>query len=333
MPDLHRVASALVEPGRGILAADESIKTMSSRLSAEGIEPTKTNRRDYRELLLTAPGLTETISGIILSEETFDDSLVDGQPFPEACRARGVLAGVKVDAGTTELPRADGATVTEGLDKLGARLADFAARGAQFAKWRAVIDVDCASSCALEVNAHALARYAVLCQDNGVVPIVEPEVLCTGSHDLGRCAEVTEATLTAVFDQLFRQRVEMSGMVLKPNMVTPGLDAEPAPAETVAEATVAVLRATVPDEVPGVAFLSGGHSNEVACDYLAAINGHADSVPWSLSYSFGRALVSDALHAWQGNPDRVEEAQRILLAKCRRASQAGRGELAYAARS
>lgn len=324
MADLHSVASQLVESGRGILAADESVKTMSTRLTAEGIEVSKQARRDYRELLLTAPGLAETISGIILSDETFNDSLADGQPFPQACRDRGLLPGIKVDTGTSPLPKGNGATITEGLDGLGGRLADYAAKGASFAKWRAVIDVQNTSEYARDANAHALARYAALCQDNGIVPVVEPEVMCDGAHDLDACAEVTAATLVAVFDQLDRQRVDPSGMVLKPNMVTPGLKAEQVPAETVASATIQVLSSSVSTDVPGITFLSGGHSNETACDYLGAINDHAGSAPWSLSYSFGRALVSDALHTWHGDPGQTEAAQAALLANCRRASAAGR---------
>lgn len=338
MPDLTSVASRLVGSGRGILAADESIKTMSGRLSAEGIEPSKQSRRDYRELLLTAPGLSDTVSGVILCDETFADSLAAGQPFPEACHERGVLPGVKVDTGTFPLPRGDGATVTEGLDGLGGRLAGYATHGAAFAKWRAAIDVRTASAYSLEANANALARYAALCQDNGIVPIVEPEVLCDGTHDLATCAKITERALAVVFEQLDLHRVELSGIVLKPNMVTPGLDGEPVAPEVVADATLGVLHSVVPDAVPGIAFLSGGHSNQVACGYLAAINElagsqDADDAPWSLTYSFGRALVSDALRTWKGAPDRVDAAQAVLLENSRRASGASRRRQTYAGAS
>ncbi len=322
MSQLNDVATQMVTGGRGILAADESIKTMSSRLEAEGIEATATSRRDYRELLLTAPGLSAMVSGIILSDETFGQTLADGRPFPEACRERGVLPGVKVDTGTSPLPRGEGALVTEGLDGLGARLASYAERGAAFAKWRAVIDVTSTSPYALEANAHALARYAALCQEHGIVPIVEPEVLCSGPHDLGTSAEVTAAALDEVFDQLERQRVDLAGIVLKPNMVTAGLDGPPTTSETVAATTMNVLGQHVPDGVPGIAFLSGGHSNEQACTYLGAINELAGSAPWSLTFSFGRALVSDALRTWKGRPENVEAAQQALLDNCRRASQA-----------
>jgi len=324
MPALDQVASALVRAGHGILAADESVKTMSARLTTEGIEASRTNRRDYRELLLTAPGLSDTVSGIILSDETFGDALADGQPFPQACRDRGVLPGVKVDTGTSPLPKGDGATITEGLDGLGGRLCDYASRGAAFAKWRAVIDVGNADEYSLEANAHALARYAALCQDNGIVPIVEPEVLCSGRHGLQECAETTGRTLSTFFDHLDRHRVDLDGIVLKPNMVTPGLDGEPVSVEEVAAATIGVLGPVVPAAVPGIAFLSGGHSNRVACSYLEAINRSAGSVSWSLTYSFGRALVSDALRAWKGIDGQIEAAQTLLLENSRRASEASR---------
>ncbi len=329
MADLHRVATQLVEPGRGILAADESVKTMSARLAAEGIEASKTIRRDYRELLLTAPGLAETVTGIILCDETFNDSLAAGQPFPQASTDRDVLPGIKVDTGTSPLPDGNGATITGGLDGLGARLAEYADRGAAFAKWRAVIDVGTANDHSIGVNADALARYAALCQQHGIVPIVEPEVLCEGPHDLRTCADVTEATLLAVFDHLGRQQVDLTGIVLKPNMVTPGLDMEQASPETAASATLDVLTSAVPGSVPGIAFLSGGHSTEAACANLTAINAIAGSAPWSLTYSFGRALVSDALRTWHGDPDRVEAAQAALLANCRRASDASRRRPTY----
>lgn len=322
MSELNHVATTMVDAGRGILAADESVRTMSARLEAEGIDATATNRRDYRELLLTAPGLSERVSGIILSDETFHQTLADGQPFAEACRERGVLPGVKVDTGVSPLPKGDGATVTEGLDGLGARLEAYAANGAAFAKWRAVVDVTNTSPYSVEANAHALARYAALCQEHGIVPIVEPEVLCNGPHDIGASAEATVAALSTVFDHLERNRVDLTGIVLKPNMVTPGLDGPPATPETVAATTLGVLGRNVPADVPGIAFLSGGHSNEQACTYLGAINELAADAPWALTYSFGRALVSDALRTWKGEAGNVTAAQQALLDNCRRASQA-----------
>lgn len=322
MHELHTVATYLVGSGRGILAADESVRTMSSRLNAEGIAASPTVRRDYRELLLTAPDLSASITGIILCDETFNDSLADGTPFPQACRARGILPGVKVDTGTTPLPRGGGATVTEGLDGLGTRLAAYAAAGAAFAKWRAAIDIATASDLVLEANAHALARYAALCQEHGIVPIVEPEVLCGGSHAIGDCADATSRALIALFDQLDRQGVDLAGIVLKPNMVTPGLDAPAASPAEVAAATNAVLRATVPDDVPGIAFLSGGHAPSNAFDYLLASNAVAPTPPWHLTFSFGRALVNDALHAWKGQNANLGVAQDALLRNCANAAAA-----------
>jgi fructose-bisphosphate aldolase, class I len=328
--DLTAVAGALVCDERGILAADESIATMSARLSAEKVTPTEDNRRDYRELLLTASGLEDTVSGIILCDETFRQQLSTGETFPVAARRLGILPGIKVDTGTQVFEGASTATVTTGLDGLADRLAEYAGLGAAFAKWRAVIDVADPDGQALAANAEALAAYAGLCQQHGIVPIVEPEVLCSGTHDLSACADVTRMALAAVFDRLQDQAVDLAGIVLKPNMVTPGLDNEdaPAPPVVVAEATLAVLRDTVPTEVPGIAFLSGGHTNQAACQNLAAINQEAGDAPWQLTYSFGRALVSDALHAWAGAPGFVDAAQTRLLNNCRRASAATRRPVA-----
>jgi len=328
--DLTVVAHALVSDERGILAADESVATMSARLTAERITPSESNRRDYRELLLTAPGLDETVSGIILCDETFRQDLSSGETFPVAARRLGILPGIKVDAGTQPFDGASTATVTTGLDGLADRLAEYAALGAAFAKWRAVIDVADPDQGALTANAEALAEYAALCQQHGIVPIVEPEVLCSGSHDLSTCADVTMMALTLVFDRLQDRGVDLSGIVLKPNMVTPGLESAdaPAPPLVIAEATLAVLAETVPSEVPGIAFLSGGHTNQAACQNLGAINQDAGDAPWQLTYSFGRALVSDALHAWAGAPGFVAVAQTRLLNNCRRASAATRRPVA-----
>ena len=322
MSVLETTAAQMVEPGRGILAADESIGTMSTRLEAEGIAPSATSRRDYRATLLTAPGLSDVISGIILNDETYFDSLTDGTSFPQACSDVGVLPGVKVDTGTTPLAKGGGATVTEGLDKLGTRLADYSASGATFAKWRAVIDIGTATDYSLEVNAHALARYAALCQEHGIVPIVEPEVMCTGSHDMATCAEMTSRVLDTVFAHLERQHVDPTGMVLKPNMVTPGLDGPSATADEIASATLDVLTKVVPPQVPGVAFLSGGHPTSTVCAALAAMNASGAEHAWELTFSFGRALVSDALHAWGGSADNVAAAQEALLENCRLAANA-----------
>lgn len=316
-------AQQLTSDGRGILAADESITTMSKRLAAAQITATATSRRDYREVLLTATGLSDSVSGVILSDETFDQSLADGRPFPYAAYEAGVLPGVKVDTGTTPLPWQGGALVAEGLDGLDARMASYAQRGAAFAKWRAVFDVKTINEYVTVANAHALARYAALCQRHGVVPIVEPEVLCHGDHDIAASAAATHRALDAVFAELARADVELSGIVLKPNFVTPGLDATPATPSDVAATTFDVLRSNVPAEVPGIAFLSGGHPTTDACAFLRTLSAF-DRLPWHVTFSFGRALVSDALHAWAGDAANTDDAQRRLLDNCGQAALATR---------
>ncbi|MEU4649776.1 class I fructose-bisphosphate aldolase [Nocardia fluminea] len=318
---LADVAQQLTSGGRGILAADESIKTMSARLEQEGVPASATTRRDYRELLLTADGLSASISGIILCDETFGQDLADGRPFPVAARELGILPGIKVDTGTTALPGHGGALITEGLDGLGARLASYADRGAAFAKWRAVFDVHTVTPYSAGANGHALARYAALCQQHGIVPIVEPEVLCTGAHDLAASVQATRLALSALFTELVDAAVDLTGIVLKPNFVTPGLDAAALPPADVAAATFAVLRELVPAEVAGIAFLSGGHPTSRVCAFLselAAIDGR----PWPVTFSFGRALVSAALHTWGGTTSEVPAAHRVLLQNCRDASAA-----------
>ena len=325
MPALRDIAGSMVAPGKGVLAADESIATMSKRLVAAGVPASETARRDYREVLLTTPGLGEWVSGIIFCDETLRQSLADGPSFAEAARDRDIHVGIKVDAGVTALPFADGAVVTEGLDGLRGRLAEYREIGATFAKWRAVLAPDRFSPRAAMANAHALARYAALCQEVGLVPIVEPEVLMDGTHDIGRCEAVTSEMLGTVFEQIELMGADPAGMVLKPNMVVDatgsGTQADP---EEVALRTLRALRAAVPAAVPGIAFLSGGQSNERACANLAAINAAAGDggAPWRLTYSFGRALVSDALHAWRGDPGNVAEAQAALAANRARASAA-----------
>lgn len=320
---LAETAHQLTAGGRGILAADESIKTMSARLEAAGVEATETNRRDYRELMLTAPGLSDTVSGIILSDETFGQSLSDGRPFPVAARELGILPGIKVDTGTVPLPDGSGALVTQGLDGLDERLASYAARGAAFAKWRAVIDVTTMTEESARANARALAAYAAACQRHGIVPIVEPEVLATGDHELTACATATRTMLTAVFEELEHAGVDLSGVVLKPNFVTPGLESRQASPRVVASVTWDVLRKTVPAEVTGIAFLSGGHPTDGVCRYLAELN-NIPGVPWELTFSFGRALVNDALATWHGSPGNVGAAQQALLRNCEQAAAATR---------
>ncbi|MFN2496551.1 MAG: class I fructose-bisphosphate aldolase [Pseudonocardiaceae bacterium] len=310
---LHETARTMVSRPRGILAADESIRTMSSRLEKAGVPATAENRRAYRQMLLTTPELSSGISGVILSDETFNQSLDDGRSFPEAVSALGILPGIKVDTGAKPLAFSPGETVTEGLDGLRERLAEYAANGARFAKWRAVINIGdgLPTLRALRANAHALARYAALCQEAGVVPIVEPEVLMDGDHTIARCAEVTMATLEQVFAELDEAGVDVAGMVLKPNMVVSGnKSGEQVGPEQVAEQTVAVLRAVLPEALAGGAFLSGGQSPEEATANLAAMQAH--TTPWPLTFSFGRALVDPALKAWHGDPALVAEGQQAL---------------------
>ncbi len=320
---LAAIAAQMTHGGRGILAADESIKTMSLRLEEAGVPASETARRDYRELLLTAPGLSEPVSGIILADETFGQQLSDGRAVPDAAHELGILPGIKVDTGTSPLPGQGGALITEGLDGLGARLASYAERGAAFAKWRAVFDVNTADEYSAQANGAALARYAALCQEHGIVPIVEPEVLCTGDHDLAASDKTTRLALAALFDALGAAGVDLAGIVLKPNFITPGLGAAPASAADVAAATFSALSDNVPAAVPGIAFLSGGHTTDDACAFLGALNA-IEGRPWPVTFSFGRALVSDALNTWHGETQKVTAAQDRLLANCNQAAAAAR---------
>jgi len=331
MSQIRQIAAEMVAPGKGVLAADESIGTMDKRLEKAGVEPTEENRRAYRELLAGTPGLSEGASGIILSDETMRQSFADGTPFPDATRAVGVLPGIKVDTGAKPFPGLPGETITEGLDNLPARMAEYAEMGAAFAKWRAVItissgpDGELPTDAAIRANAHALARYAAACQEAGVVPIVEPEVLMDGSHSLERCAEVTAAVHAAVFRELADLNVDPAGMILKPNMVIEGTEygRESTP-EQVAAATVEVLKRNLPDDLAGVAFLSGGQSPERATANLAAMQAH--ETPWPLTFSFGRALVDPALKAWHGESSLVGAGQDALSERVRANAAAVRGE-------
>ncbi len=326
MTTLEESAQDLVRPGTGILAADESIATMSKRLAAAGVPPTAEARRDYRELLLTTPGLSTWISGMILCDETLRQSLADGRPFPAAAAERGIRLGIKVDTGTSPLPFAKGRVVTEGLDGLRQRLHEYRELGATFAKWRAPIDPNGLRNRTVLANAHALARYAALCQEAGLVPIVEPEVLMGGAHGIDLCQAVTIYALSNVFKQLALMGVDLRAMVLKPNMVLPGVDHEErCTPDEIAQRTIYVLRTEVPPSVPGIAFLSGGQTNEGACANLAAIRAQAalrDDVAWHVTFSFGRALVDDALRTWQGDPAAVTAAHSVLAANCARAGAA-----------
>ena len=313
---LHGTARTMVSRPRGILAADESVGTMSSRLEKVGVPATAENRRDYREMLVTAPDLHEGISGVILSDETFNQKLSDGNAFPLALHALNILPGIKVDTGAKDLALSPGEKITEGLDGLRERLRDYVSRGARFAKWRAVITIGekTPTRNALRANAHALARYAALCQESVLVPIVEPEVLMDGDHTIERCAEVTRAALEYLLAELDQAGVDLAGTVLKPNMVVPGTTSgQQASPEEVAEATVTTLRAVLPETLAGVAFLSGGQSPEVATTNLAAMQKH--ETPWPLTFSFGRALVDPALKAWHGDPALISAGQQALISR------------------
>jgi fructose-bisphosphate aldolase class I len=310
--ELHATATALVAEGKGILAADESDGTIKKRFDSIGIESTEENRRAYRDLLFTTPGVEEYISGVILFDETIRQNAHDGTPFPELLASKGVIPGIKVDRGAKQLAHADGETITEGLDGLRQRLEEYRGLGARFAKWRATYSITdtLPSDYCIWTNAHALARYAALCQETGLVPIVEPEVLQDGTHNIERSYHVTCRVLDAVYTELFDQRVDIFGMLLKPNMVLSGYDAsDRADAEEVADWTLKCLYKHVPAAVPGIVFLSGGQSDEDATAHLNAMNATGPH-PWQLSFSYGRALQAPALKAWVGKPENVETAQR-----------------------
>jgi fructose-bisphosphate aldolase class I len=312
---MARTAQALVAPGKGILAADESTPTMAKRLAGIGVESTEPRRLAYREILFTAPRIGEFVSGVILFDETIRQRASDGRTFVEVLQSQGVIPGIKVDRGTSPLAGFPGELATDGLDGLRGRLAEYAGMGARFAKWRAVICIGDGrpSATCLETHAHALACYAALSQEAGLVPIVEPEVLMDGAHDVQRCAEVTASTLRCVYDHLARHRVVLEASLLKPNMVLPGKDC-PAQADRdeIADATIAVLRQTVPAAVPGIVFLSGGQSDQEATARLDAINRRAPQ-PWQLSFSFGRALQAPVLTAWAGDHANRDTAHTALL--------------------
>ena len=314
--ELAATAAAMVAPGKGILAIDESSGTIKKRFDLIGVESTVESRRAYRDLLITADGLSQFISGMILYDETIKQATTAGTPFPAAMKKTGILTGIKVDTGAKALAGGAGEQVTEGLDGLRERLAEYKKLGATFAKWRAVITIgkDIPSDYCIAANVHALARYAALCQEAGIVPIVEPEVLMDGDHTLERCFEVTENTQLALFRELHRQRVRFEHLVLKPSMVISGKDcAQQAGVQQVADATVQCLRRTVPAAVPGIVFLSGGQSDELATAHLNAMNAQAATLPWPLSFSYGRALQAPALKAWQGQAGNVPAAQKALF--------------------
>ena len=325
---LNDIAIRMTAPGKGILAADESTRTIGKRFDGIGLENTEENRRNWREMLFrTTPAMTDHVSGVILFDETLRQKAADGTPLVKLIEDAGAVPGIKVDAGAKALAGAEGETITEGLDGLRERLAEYYELGARFAKWRAVIDVkgeDIPSQYAVDVNVHALARYAALCQEANIVPIVEPEVLMDGDHSIERCYEVTEFTLKRLYAELFDQGVILEGTVLKPNMIVPGKKcADQASREEVAEMTVQCLLNTVPAAVPGIAFLSGGQSDEDATAHLNIMNEGFD-LPWPLTFSYGRALQAAPLKAWGGS--NVEAGQKAFNHRARMNGLAALGE-------
>ena len=329
LAELNKVAQAMVAPGKGILAADESSGTIKRRFDAIGVESTEENRRDYRELLFrSTEAMSNYISGVILYDETIWQKAKDGTPLVKLLEQAGVIPGIKVDEGTKPLPNCPGEVITLGLDKLADRLPKYYDQGARFAKWRAVVDIgaDIPSWTSIHANAHALARYAALCQEAQIVPIVEPEVLMDGGHDIDRCYQVTEWVLKEVFQELYYSRVPLEGIVLKPNMVVPGKKSgQKASVEEVAEKTVRLLKNCVPSSVPGIAFLSGGQSDEEATAHLDAMN-RIGGLPWKLTFSYGRALQAAPQKAWAGKGGNVASAQRAFAHRAKMNGLAALGQ-------
>ncbi len=326
--ELHDTISHIVQAGKGILAADESLPTIGKRFNPIGIESSEENRRAYRALLFSAPDIEQYISGVIEFEETLSQHSDDGTALPEVLAQRSIVSGIKVDKGTGALPGTNGDLITFGLDGLADRLARYKEQGARFAKWREVYPVGKHNPTRLgrHANAEMLARYAAICQAQGIVPIVEPEVLMDGNHDIDRCAEVTEQVLHSVFHALHLHRVSLEHMILKPNMVLPGKDCRRAEPAEIAAATIRVFRRTVPAAVPSINFLSGGQSPEEATANLNAINADYPDQPWLLSFSYGRALQQPVLQTWQGKAENVAAAQQALLKRARLNGAAQRGE-------
>jgi fructose-bisphosphate aldolase class I len=327
--ELQSTISSIIKPGKGILAADESMPTITKRFQALGIESTDETRRAYRTLLFTTRGAEEFLSGVILFEETLDQKADDGTPLPEVLVRHGIMPGIKVDKGTVPLPGAPGDLITQGLDGLGERLKNYKAKGARFAKWREVYGITDVNPTPLGVaaNAEVLARYAAICQEHGIVPIVEPEVLIDGDHTIERCYDVCEAVLHAVFNALFRHRVLLEGMVLKPSMVIPGKEhPTKASPEQVATATLRVLKRTVPAAVPTINFLSGGQKPEEATANLNAMNVMYPNAPWVLSFSYARALQDPAMRAWAGRRENVAVAQAAFYRRVKMNSLARYGK-------
>jgi fructose-bisphosphate aldolase, class I len=328
-PELQETIRQIVRPGRGILAADESAPTIEKRFKAVGVVSTEENRRAFRSIMLSSKDLGEYLSGVILFEETLGQCADDGTPLPELARRQGIVPGIKVDKGTVALPHAPGDLVTQGLDGLAERLKGYKSQGARFAKWREVYPITDRNPTPLGVqtNAEVLARYAATCQEQGLVPIVEPEVLLDGSHSIQRCAKVTEEVLRALFEALARHKVDLELMILKASMVLPGKD-DPQKAEPpeVARQTMVVLRRTVPPAVPGINFLSGGQSAVEATANLQALNALAPAAPWRLSFSYARALQQPVLDAWRGQPQNTAAAQGALVKRARLNAAASLGK-------
>ncbi len=329
LDQLTDIAEKIVAPGKGLLAADESSGTIKKRFDAIKVESTQDSRRDYREMLFrTESAMKDNISGVILYDETIRQKAADGTPLVKLIEAAGSIPGIKVDAGAKPLPACPGETVTEGLDGLRERLKDYYDLGARFAKWRAVIDIadGIPTWTSVKTNAHALARYAALCQEANIVPIVEPEVLMDGDHDIQRCADVTEWVLKTVYEELYEQRVVLEGTILKPNMIVPGKKCpQQVSVEEVAERTIMVLERCVPVAVPGIAYLSGGQSDEQATAHLDAMN-KIGGFPWSMTFSYGRALQAAPQKAWAGKKENVPAAQKAFAHRAKMNGLASLGE-------
>ncbi|RZR80126.1 hypothetical protein BHM03_00006054, partial [Ensete ventricosum] len=328
--ELIQTAKYIATPGKGILAADESTGTIGKRLSSINVENTEPNRQALRELLFTTFDALPCLSGVILFEETLYQKSSAGKPFVDVLADNKVIPGIKVDKGIVELAGTNGETTTQGFDSLGARCQQYYKAGARFAKWRAVLKIGPTepSELAIQQNAQGLARYAIICQENGLVPIVEPEILTDGDHDIKKCAAVTETVLAAVYKALNDHHVLLEGTLLKPNMVTPGSDSPKVAPAVVAEFTVGALRRTVPPAVPGIVFLSGGQSEEEATLNLNAMNKLGVLKPWTLSFSFGRALQQSTIKKWSGKKENVPSAQAAFLARCKANSEATLGKYA-----
>lgn len=330
--ELVQTARAIVAPGKGILAADESTGTVGKRLASIGVENEEGARRNLREMLFTSPQVSDYISGVILFEETLYQDGNDGVPFVKLLQSQNIIPGIKVDKGVIVLKGTDGETETQGIDDLGKRCAKYYEAGARFAKWRAVLKISetCPSELAIHQNAHGLARYAAICQENGLVPIVEPEILSDGTHGIEKCAAVTEKVLAAVYKALNDHHVLLEGTLLKPNMVLSGAEADQADIRSAAFLTVRALSRTVPPAVPGIVFLSGGQSEETATAHLAAMNQIEDiNRPWALSFSFGRALQASALKVWGGKDENIKAGQEAFMVRARANGEAtlGKGDI------